>query len=136
MFPKYSRVQTKYLRGESSLKIDFRKRAWKNVCRFYLVLLSIVYEIWYIFKSRRNKVLNKKWRHALSHISLTNTSKVIWRLCLVLFLFVVHLGSLPLVFVAGSYGGCVHWTPPFLVDLVYHIFGTDHSCKVWMKLHQ
>jgi hypothetical protein len=31
------------------------------------------------------------------------------------------IGSLPLVLVAGSYGGCVHWTPPFLVDLVFHI---------------
>jgi hypothetical protein len=29
--------------------------------------------------------------------------------------------------VAGSYGGCVHWTPPFLVDLVYHIFLTRLS---------
>jgi hypothetical protein len=28
---------------------------------------------------------------------------------------------LPLVLVAGSCGGYVHWTPPFLVDLVYHI---------------
>jgi hypothetical protein len=31
------------------------------------------------------------------------------------------LGSLPLALVTGSDGGCVHWTPPFLVDLVYHI---------------
>jgi hypothetical protein len=29
--------------------------------------------------------------------------------------------STSLVLVAGSCGGCVHWTPPFLVDLVYHI---------------
>jgi hypothetical protein len=36
-------------------------------------------------------------------------------LCPVLFLFWVRLGSLPLVLVAGSRGGCVHWTPPFLV---------------------
>jgi hypothetical protein len=42
-------------------------------------------------------------------------------LCPVLFLFGVRLGSLPLVLVAGSHGGCVHWTPPFLVHLVYHI---------------
>jgi hypothetical protein len=35
--------------------------------------------------------------------------------------FRVRLGSLPLVLVAGSYGGCVHWTQPFLDDLVYHI---------------
>jgi hypothetical protein len=42
-------------------------------------------------------------------------------LCPVLFLCGVRLGSLPLVPVAGSNGGCVHWTPPFLVDLVYHI---------------
>jgi hypothetical protein len=28
--------------------------------------------------------------------------------------------SLSLVFFARSFGGCVHWTPPFLVDLVYH----------------
>jgi hypothetical protein len=34
----------------------------------------------------------------------------------------VLLGSLPLALVTGSGGGCVHWTPPFLVDLVYHIF--------------
>jgi hypothetical protein len=41
--------------------------------------------------------------------------------CPVLFSFGVRLGSLPLVLVAGSYGGCVHWTLPFLVDLVFHI---------------
>jgi hypothetical protein len=39
--------------------------------------------------------------------------------------------SLPLVLVAGSYVGCVHWTPPFLVDLVYHILfsGCFLSCS-------
>jgi hypothetical protein len=42
-------------------------------------------------------------------------------LCPVLFFFGVLLGSLSLALVAGSGGGCVHWTPPFLVDLVYHI---------------
>jgi hypothetical protein len=47
-------------------------------------------------------------------------------LCPVLFLFGVCLGSLPLVLVAGSHGGCVHWTPPFLVDLVYHILQLFH----------
>jgi hypothetical protein len=36
--------------------------------------------------------------------------------------FWVLLGSRPLVLVARSCGCCVHWTPPFLVDLVYHIF--------------
>jgi hypothetical protein len=46
--------------------------------------------------------------------------KFMWA-CPVLFMFGVRLGSLPLVIVAGSYGGCVHWTPPFLVDLVFHI---------------
>jgi hypothetical protein len=30
---------------------------------------------------------------------------------------VVRLGSLPLVLLAGSCGGCVHWTPPFLLIL-------------------
>jgi hypothetical protein len=35
--------------------------------------------------------------------------------------FGVLLGSLPLALVAGSGGGCVHWMPPFFVDLVYHI---------------
>jgi hypothetical protein len=34
---------------------------------------------------------------------------------------VVRLGSLPLVLVAGSCGGCVRWALPFLVDLVYHV---------------
>jgi hypothetical protein len=33
----------------------------------------------------------------------------------------VLLGSLPLVLVAGSCRGCVHWTPPFLVNCVNHI---------------
>jgi hypothetical protein len=34
------------------------------------------------------------------------------------FLFGVRLGSLLPVIVAGSYGGCVHWKPLFLVDLI------------------
>jgi hypothetical protein len=39
-----------------------------------------------------------------------------------------------LVLVAGSYGGCVHWTPPFLVDLVYHILNPrpiETLCPHW-----
>jgi hypothetical protein len=36
-------------------------------------------------------------------------------------MFRVLLGSWSLALVAGSCGGCVHWMPPFLLDLVYHI---------------
>jgi hypothetical protein len=42
-------------------------------------------------------------------------------LCPYLFLLGVRLGSLPLVLVAGSYGGCVHWTP-FSLLILFIIF--------------
>jgi hypothetical protein len=35
---------------------------------------------------------------------------------------IVFLLKSRLALVTGSGGGCVYWTPPFLVDLVYHIF--------------
>jgi hypothetical protein len=55
-------------------------------------------------------------------------------LCPVLILFGVRLGSLPLALVAGSYGGCVHWTPPFLVDPVYHILGLKFQRTIIPKV--
>jgi hypothetical protein len=38
--------------------------------------------------------------------------------------FVLGPPGRPLVLVVESCGGFVHWKPPFLVDLVYHIFTT------------
>jgi hypothetical protein len=57
--------------------------------------------------------------------------------CPVLVLFRVLLGSLSLVLVAGSCGGCVHRTPPILVDHVYHIsYGGYHGTfNVTRKSH-
>jgi hypothetical protein len=60
---------------------------------------------------------------------LTVNFKVYSAFCPVLFLFGVLLGSLPLALDAGSCGGCVHWTPPFLVDLVYHILASKSKCN-------
>jgi hypothetical protein len=55
-------------------------------------------------------------------------------LCVVLcpFLFGVRLGTLPLVIVAGSCRGCVHWTPSFLLDLVYHILSINYVICIQM----
>jgi hypothetical protein len=46
---------------------------------------------------------------------------------------IVLLGSLPLVLVAGSCDGCVHWTPPFLVDLFYHILLFFLLVLLWLN---
>jgi hypothetical protein len=44
--------------------------------------------------------------------------------------FGVLLSFLTLALVTGSGGGCVHWTPPFLDDLVYHIWCTSNRFKL------
>jgi hypothetical protein len=46
---------------------------------------------------------------------------VLCLVCPVLLLFWIRQGSSPLVLVAVSCGVCFNLTPPFLVDLVYHI---------------
>jgi hypothetical protein len=37
-------------------------------------------------------------------------------------------------FLAGSFGGCINWTPPFLLDLFYHILYFMIKCMIALFL--
>jgi hypothetical protein len=53
------------------------------------------------------------WNYHLSKI----TGSIKLRMC--------HFHFSGVGLLTGSYGGCVHWTPSFLVDLFYHFISKD-----------